>query len=150
MAGLHEHRGVTVIEVGGEIDVFTCRLLRELLLSILSRQQHLVVVNMDKTVFVDAAGLGVLCGHGIGWTASGEHSPWPACHPASDRQSQKPRTHILTRPGRVCAPIDKPQIIPGGSTLGINPGANDRSAIEVMATRIPSKRGTARAHRSNQ
>jgi anti-anti-sigma regulatory factor len=37
MAGLHEHRGVTVIEVGGEIDVFTCRLLRELLLSILSR-----------------------------------------------------------------------------------------------------------------
>jgi anti-sigma B factor antagonist len=56
----HEDRGVTVIEVDGEIDVFTCRLLRELLLSLLSRHQKHLVVNMDKTVFIDAAGLGVL------------------------------------------------------------------------------------------
>ena len=56
----HDDRGVTVIEVDGEIDVFTCRLLRELLLNLLSRGQQHLVVNMDKTVFIDAAGLGVL------------------------------------------------------------------------------------------
>jgi anti-sigma B factor antagonist len=55
----HEDRGVTVIEVDGEIDVFSCHLLRELLLTLLNRHQQHLVVNMDKTVFIDAAGLGV-------------------------------------------------------------------------------------------
>jgi anti-sigma B factor antagonist len=57
----HYDCGVTVIEVDGELDAFTCPLLRELLLSLLDRhqRQHLVI-NMDKAVFIDAAGLGVL------------------------------------------------------------------------------------------
>jgi anti-sigma B factor antagonist len=56
----HDDRGVTIVEVDGEIDVFTCRLLRELLLSLLDRDQQHLVINMDKTAFIDAAGLGVL------------------------------------------------------------------------------------------
>jgi anti-sigma B factor antagonist len=56
----HEDRGVTVIEVDGEIDVFTCGLLRELLLTLLGRNQQHLVVNMDETVFIYAAVLGVL------------------------------------------------------------------------------------------
>jgi hypothetical protein len=68
--------------------VFTCRLLRELLLSLLSRHQQHLVVDMDKTVFIDAAGLGVLVwGMASAGQRAGDTRPsWPAIpHPPGVR-----------------------------------------------------------------
>jgi len=60
--GHHARDGIEVIEVQGEIDMYTAPRLRELLIDLVSRGSYQLVVNLDKVRFLDSAGLGVLVG----------------------------------------------------------------------------------------
>ncbi|NED99127.1 STAS domain-containing protein [Phytoactinopolyspora halotolerans] len=52
----------TVIEVAGEIDVYTAPKLREQLVEIVDAGQYHIVVDMQRVEFLDSTGLGVLVG----------------------------------------------------------------------------------------
>lgn len=52
----------TVVEVGGEIDVYTAPKLREQLIDLVSSGSYHLVVDMESVEFLDSTGLGVLVG----------------------------------------------------------------------------------------
>ena len=52
----------SVIEVGGEIDVYTAPKLRETLISLVDNGRYHLVVDLEKVDFLDSTGLGVLVG----------------------------------------------------------------------------------------
>jgi anti-sigma B factor antagonist len=52
----------TVIEVGGEIDVYTAPKLREKLISLVEAGSYRMIVDMEGVEFLDSTGLGVLVG----------------------------------------------------------------------------------------
>jgi anti-sigma B factor antagonist len=60
--GHYTKDGIEVVDVGGEIDIYTAPRLRELLIDLVSKNNYQLVVNMDKVEFVDSTGLGVLVG----------------------------------------------------------------------------------------
>jgi anti-sigma B factor antagonist len=57
-----EPPGFTVIEVGGEIDVYTAPKLRERLVSLVESGSYQLIVDMQSVEFLDSTGLGVLVG----------------------------------------------------------------------------------------
>lgn len=57
-----EPPGFTVIEVGGEIDVYTAPKLRERLVSLVESGSYRLIVDMESVEFLDSTGLGVLVG----------------------------------------------------------------------------------------
>ena len=60
--GHHARDGIEVIDVQGEIDMYTAPRLRELLIDLVSRGSYQLVVNLDTVGFLDSTGLGVLVG----------------------------------------------------------------------------------------
>jgi anti-sigma B factor antagonist len=52
----------TVLEVGGEIDVYTAPQLRERLIELVEGGKAHIVVDMEQVEFLDSTGLGVLVG----------------------------------------------------------------------------------------
>src|SRR5260370_37455534 len=59
----HYHKdGIEVVDVGGEIDIYTAPRLRELLIDLVSKRSYQLVVNLDKVEFLDSTRLGVLVG----------------------------------------------------------------------------------------
>jgi anti-sigma B factor antagonist len=52
----------TVLDVGGEIDVYTAPKLRERLVELVSEGHYKIIVDMTKVEFLDSTGLGVLVG----------------------------------------------------------------------------------------
>ncbi len=54
--------GIEVVDVGGEIDIYTAPRLRDLLIDLVSKNSYQLIVNMDKVEFLDSTGLGVLVG----------------------------------------------------------------------------------------
>ncbi len=54
--------GHKVLEVGGEIDVYTAPQLRERLISMVESGDRRVVVDLARVEFLDSTGLGVLVG----------------------------------------------------------------------------------------
>ncbi|MDG4774442.1 MULTISPECIES: STAS domain-containing protein [unclassified Solwaraspora] len=52
----------TVLEVGGEVDVYTAPRLRERLLELIDAGNHKIVVDLHRVDFLDSTGLGVLVG----------------------------------------------------------------------------------------
>ena len=60
--GHHAKDGIEVIDVQGEIDMYTAPRLRELLIDLVSTGSCQLVVNLDKVGFLDSTGLGVLVG----------------------------------------------------------------------------------------
>ena len=60
--GHHAQDGIEVIDVQGEIDLYTAPRLRELLIDLVSTGSYRLVVNLDKVGFLDSTGLGVLVG----------------------------------------------------------------------------------------
>ena len=57
-----EPPGFTVIELGGEIDVYTAPKLRERLVSLVDSGSYQLIVDMESVEFLDSTGLGVLVG----------------------------------------------------------------------------------------
>ncbi len=53
---------VSVVDVKGEIDVYTAPKLREKLIELVSEGSYNVVVNLEGVDFLDSTGLGVLVG----------------------------------------------------------------------------------------
>ncbi len=60
--GHYSKDGIVVVDVEGEIDIYTAPRLRELLIDLVSKGNYQIVVNMDKVEFLDSTGLGVLVG----------------------------------------------------------------------------------------
>ena len=60
--GHYAQGGIEVIDVQGEIDMYTAPRLRELLIDLVSKGSYQLVVNLDKVGFLDSTGLGVLVG----------------------------------------------------------------------------------------
>ena len=54
--------GVEVVDVEGEIDIYSAPRLRELLIDLVNTNHYQLVVNLDKVGFLDSTGLGVLAG----------------------------------------------------------------------------------------
>lgn len=52
----------TVIDVEGEVDVFTAPKLREKIIALLDEGNDRLAVNLEKVLFMDSTGLGVLVG----------------------------------------------------------------------------------------
>jgi len=52
----------SIIDVAGEVDVFTAPKLREQILSLVGQGANHLVVNLDGVDFMDSTGLGVLVG----------------------------------------------------------------------------------------
>src|SRR6266436_4746546 len=60
--GHYNKDGIGVVDVEGEIDVYTAPRLRELLIDLVNKNNYQLVVNMEKVEFLDSTGLGVLVG----------------------------------------------------------------------------------------
>ena len=60
--GHHATDGIEVIDVQGEIDMYTAPRLRELLIDLVSKGSYQLVVNLGEVGFLDSTGLGVLVG----------------------------------------------------------------------------------------
>jgi anti-sigma B factor antagonist len=58
----HTKEGIEIVDVEGEIDVYTAPRLRELLIDLVNSGFYQLVVNMEKVEFLDSTGLGVLVG----------------------------------------------------------------------------------------
>jgi anti-sigma B factor antagonist len=54
--------GHTIIEVGGEIDVYTAPKLRDKITELVGNGEYNLVIDMEKVDFLDSTGLGVLVG----------------------------------------------------------------------------------------
>jgi anti-sigma B factor antagonist len=57
-----ETAGLIVVDVAGEIDVYTSPKLRERLVSLVSDGAHRLVIDLQDVEFIDSTGLGVLVG----------------------------------------------------------------------------------------
>src|SRR5229473_7063315 len=60
--GHYDKDGIEVVDVEGEIDIYTAPRLRELLIDLVSKTSYQLVVDLDKVGFLDSTGLGVLVG----------------------------------------------------------------------------------------
>ena len=60
--GHYAKDGIEVIDVRGEIDIYTAPRLRELLIDLVSKGSYQLVVNLENVGFLDSTGLGVLVG----------------------------------------------------------------------------------------
>lgn len=58
----HTEDQLTIVDVEGEIDVYTAPRLRELLIDLVNKGNFHLLVNMEKVDFLDSTGLGVLVG----------------------------------------------------------------------------------------
>jgi|SRR5271166_1173395 len=60
--GHYDKDGIEVIDVQGEIDIYTAPRLRELLIDLVSKNNYQLVVSSEKAGFPGSTGLGVLVG----------------------------------------------------------------------------------------
>jgi anti-sigma B factor antagonist len=58
----HNKDDIEIVDVEGEIDVYTAPRLRELLIDLVNNGNYQLIVNMEKVEFLDSTGLGVLVG----------------------------------------------------------------------------------------
>jgi len=54
--------GYTIVEVGGEIDVYTAPKLRDKITELVGSGSYRIVIDMEHVDFLDSTGLGVLVG----------------------------------------------------------------------------------------
>ena len=57
-----DHGPWAIVDVQGEVDMFTAPKLRERLVQVIDQGHHQVVVNLEGVTFMDSTGLGVLIG----------------------------------------------------------------------------------------
>ena len=59
----HYDKGsIEVVDVEGEVDIYTAQRLRDLLIELVSENRYRIIVNLEKVEFLDSTGLGVLVG----------------------------------------------------------------------------------------
>ena len=58
--GHYSKDGIEVVNVEGEIDIYTAPRLRELLIDLAGKNSYQLIVNLEKVGFLDSTGLGVL------------------------------------------------------------------------------------------
>jgi anti-sigma B factor antagonist len=58
--GHYSKDGIEVVDVEGEIDIYSAPRLRELLIDLVSTNNYQLIVDLDKVGFLDSTGLGVL------------------------------------------------------------------------------------------
>jgi len=51
-----------IVDIAGEVDIFTSPKVKEALALLIDQQHYCVVVNMSKVRYIDSTGLGVLIG----------------------------------------------------------------------------------------
>ena len=56
--GHYSKDGIEVVDVEGEIDIYTAPRLRELLIDLAGKNSYQLVINMQKVGFLDSTGLG--------------------------------------------------------------------------------------------
>ena len=83
--GHYSKDGIEVIDVEGEIDIYTAPRLRELLIDLASKNSYQLVINMDKVGFLDSTGLGVLVG-GLNRVRAHDGSLEPGLHARADTE----------------------------------------------------------------
>jgi anti-sigma B factor antagonist len=52
----------SIVDVDGEVDVFTAPRLRERIIELVDKGQYRIIVNLEAVSFMDSTGLGVLVG----------------------------------------------------------------------------------------
>lgn len=57
-----DDKGRTVVELSGELDLFTAPVLREVLLGLTGDGRHFLAIELSGLQFLDSSGLGVLVG----------------------------------------------------------------------------------------
>ena len=77
--GHYSKDGIEVVDVQGEIDIYTAPRLRELLIDLASKNSYQLVINLDKAGFLDSTGLGVLAG-GLNRGAGARRLAGPGLH----------------------------------------------------------------------
>jgi len=60
--GHYSKDGIEVVDIEGEIDIYTAPRLRELLIDLAGKGSCQLVVDLEKVGFLDSTGLGVLVG----------------------------------------------------------------------------------------
>lgn len=58
--GTHEHGGWSVLDVKGEVDIYTAPKVRERLVELIDGGARSVIVNLEGVSFMDSTGLGSL------------------------------------------------------------------------------------------
>jgi anti-sigma B factor antagonist len=58
----HEDAGTLIVDIAGEIDVYTSPKLREQLVALVGEGARQLVVDLEDVEFIDSTGLGVLVG----------------------------------------------------------------------------------------
>ena len=81
--GHYARDGIEVIDVQGDIDMYTAPRLRELLIDLVSKNNYQLIVNMDKVEFLDSTGLGG-AGRGPEAGAGARRLAGPGLHAAAD------------------------------------------------------------------
>jgi len=56
--GHYSKDGIEVVDVEGEIDIYSAPRLRELLIDLVSTNHYRLIVDLDKVGFLDSTGLG--------------------------------------------------------------------------------------------
>jgi anti-sigma B factor antagonist len=59
---VRENEGIPVIELGGELDAYTCSRLRDAMIEVIEEGKPTLVVSMAKVEYIDSSGLGTLVG----------------------------------------------------------------------------------------
>ena len=55
----HEHENCILIEIGGEVDIFTCQQLKDTLYQIVDKYGKDLVLDCTRLNYIDSTGLGV-------------------------------------------------------------------------------------------
>ena len=57
-----DHGALTIVHVGGEIDVYTAPKLRDRITELVADGEYHLIIDMEQVEFLDSTGLGVLVG----------------------------------------------------------------------------------------
>jgi anti-sigma B factor antagonist len=102
--GTEEHGHVTLVTIGGEIDLDTAPGLRALLLDLAGRGRHHLVIDLEDVGFMDSSGLGVLVG-GLKRSRTGDGSYQVVC--TTERLLAMFRITGLDRAMTICESVEK-------------------------------------------
>ena len=139
--GHYDKDGIEVIDVQGEIDMYTAPRLRELLINLVSKGSYQLVVNLDEVGFLDSTGLGVL----VGGLRRVRATLRPIRAAAGDHVENR---SILQRAGAPPAKISPAHALyagaPGTSAppLRVRALSSDRPDVPTLHVAKPSERQT--------